>query len=92
MESAKTMFEKLGYLRKIQTSIYEEEDVKYIKDNNKTKTKRIIEFSNNGKYIDITEQYNEYLPEDNINYNYIDLEELQAINKQIEELGWLKDE
>ncbi len=86
--SAKEMFEKLGYLRKIQTSFYEKEDVKYIKDNKITKTKRIIEFSNNGKYIDITEQFKENLPEDNINYNYIDLEELQAINKQIEELHW----
>lgn len=32
--SAKEMFEELGYLREIQTSFYEKEDVKYIKDNN----------------------------------------------------------
>ena len=88
--TAKEMFEELGYMRKIQHSIYEYEDVKYIKDNNKTNTKRIIEFSNNGKYIDITEQFKEELPTDNINYNYIDFKELKAINKQVEELQWNK--
>ena len=86
--SAKEMFEKLGYLREIQPSFYEKEDIKYIKENNNTKSKRIIEFSNNGEYIDITEEFKEDLPKDNINYNYLDFKELQAINKQIEELGW----
>ena len=86
--SAKEMFEKLGYLRQIQHSIYEKEDIKYIKNNNNTKSKRIIEFSNNGKYIDITEEFKEDLPEDNINYNYLDFKELQAINEQVRELCW----
>ena len=86
--SAKEMFEKLGYLRQIQHSIYEKEDIKYIKNNDNTKSKRIIEFSNNGEYIDITEEFKEDLPKANINYNYLDFKELQAINKQCEEMGW----
>lgn len=77
--SAKEMFEELGYENDITTK----NTVGYKKiKNHKLK---YITFVNVGisKYITIIE--------DNKSNSIIDLQELQAINKKIEELGWLDE-
>lgn len=77
--SAKGMFEKLGY--------------KQI-ENNANYISYKYEFSD-GSYIYSTIRF--YLPQQEIEFYYnddilnsIEVEELQAINKQVEELGWSK--
>lgn len=77
---AKEMFEKLGYERV-------ENNVNYISYK--------YEFSD-GSYIYSTIRF--YLPQQEIEFYYnddilnsIEVEELQAINKQVEELGWLDE-
>ena len=83
---AKKMFEKLGYEDKTPRVNYGIPNKRYIKHNNTSV--RTIEFDKAGKYIDITEKYNDIIAESYENYNYLDFNELQAINKQVEELGW----
>lgn len=75
--TAKEMFEKLGY--------EQEEMYNCIYYN---KGQKCIEIWLNAKEI----QCNEYIKEDE-HYIPADItfEELQAINKQVEELGWLGD-
>lgn len=77
--SAKEMFEKLGYeLVNEAPLLYQFNDGGFIKN---------IEFSISLKSITFSgyEYYNDGRPTDE---NRIYVDELQAINKQIEELGW----
>ena len=74
--TAKEMFEKLGYEEDLNNNFY----VGYIKLIPNTITKnRMITFMKDDKYFTFIDQDNNVC---------IDLEELKAINKQIEELGW----
>lgn len=96
MKSAKEMFEELGY-----EYSYDDGFIEYIKGNpipdriNTNYVKFIkISFDKLEKEIFISD-YNkdslclEYLPKKDTNGSFhITLEELQAINKQVEELGW----
>lgn len=80
MMSAKDMFEKLGYnLYKHNTYMFYE---KALKEN--------PEYENDYEHIEfnfISETINKTYGDDN-SVSDINLEELQAINKQVEELGW----
>lgn len=83
--TAKEMFEKLGY--KCQEDDFSIEFIKQMKCplNNK-KVEYVIEF-----YKDIKTFSCEALSNNKEHYtNDIDMKELQAINKQVEELGWNK--
>lgn len=74
--TAKEMFEKLGYEQDLNNNFY----IGYYKKiNNK---QRMFTFMRQFKYFTFI---------DNDNSCVIDLKELQAINKQIEELGWLDE-
>ena len=79
MKTAKEMFEELGY-----ELVFDEEDGKYYKKKNK----RIeITKGHSDVYIDVY-----YYKNEDRFYTFIDGKELQAINKQVEELNWLKGE
>ena len=78
--SAKEMFEKLGYELKEETKKY----LRYKKGISKYGDGMYIEFDLNNKKIRLytkTPQYNN-------NPRYADYREFEAINKQVEELGW----
>lgn len=77
--SAKEMFEKLGYeLVNEAPILYQFNDGGFIKNIEFSKTLKRITFSSYEYYNDgkATEE------------NFIYVDELQAINKQVEELGW----
>ena len=81
MKTAKEMFEELGYRYKgfgntIAYSNYDPYSYEYkdIKFDNKTKT---IDCKKGGNYFEPDKKFD------------ITMQELQAINKQVEELGWL---
>ena len=77
--SAKEMFEKLGY-EETENDIY---FLKYFKKGNLHHDKE-IKFHKLDKTFTVKD-------DNGINYRWINLEELQGINKQIEELGWNND-
>lgn len=85
--SAKDLFKKLGYECRTPRVNYGIPNEIYVKKT-MSNSIRTISFDKAGKYIDITEKYQDIIEEGYENYNYLDLEELQAINKQVEELGW----
>lgn len=76
--NAKEMFEKLGYKQKIQDDV-----IYYIKEINVPK-----------KYGHIFIYFINFILKDKEVFTSKNLEykELKAINKQIEELGWIRDE
>ena len=81
--SAKEMFEKLGYeLVNKAPMLWQYNDGGFIKNIEFSKTLETITFSN-------YEYYNDGKPQDE---HRINVRELQAINKQVEELGWLGSE
>lgn len=75
--SAKEMFEELGY---IET----EDDKFFLKYYRKCKLHhdKEIKFHKLDKTITVKD-------DNGINYRWFNLKELKAINKQVEELGWL---
>ena len=77
--TAKEMFEKLGYKR-----VYSQDKVAYFNGNDNVRI-RFYELHNDyGKSIQI---------EDDCHMStFIGMQELQAINKQVEELGWNNEE
>ena len=80
--SAREMFENLGYERVVDVPIcYRFGDGGYI---------NLIEFINTRQEIIFTEyeEYNENKPQGSFSLNK---SELQAINKQVEELGWFNE-
>ena len=77
--SAKEMFEKLGY-KETENDIY---FLKYYKIC-KLHHDKEIKFHKLDKTFCVKDDYGTL-------YRWIDLEELQAINKQVEELGWLNE-
>ena len=80
--TAKEMFEELGYEQVSDIpKCYRFDDGGYIK---------LIEFINTRQEIIFTEyeEYNENKPQGSFSLNK---SELQAINKQVEELGWNKE-
>lgn len=78
--TAKEMFEKLGYK-------YYEDDIYFLKyyKTYKLSHDKEIKFHKADKTFTVKD-------DNGINYRWINLKELQAINKQIEELGWNKEE
>ena len=85
--SAKEMFEKLGFKREEN-----EWRIYYYKGDSQFKTE-IISFHKIEKNISL---YNYYTPHgndiENIQYYTNGFELFKAINKQVEELGWLRGE
>lgn len=79
LKSARKMFEDLGYTYKKQKNLYLE-SITYEKG-----SKRIL-FRYDKKII----PYADYGDEEDA--TLLALEELQAINKQVEELGWNKED
>lgn len=79
--TAKEMFEKLGYEIDILTNYA----LGYIRKKATENVEKTITFLNTGTF-----QYFTIIESDRNNPT-ISLEELQAINKQVEELGWLDD-
>ena len=80
--SAKEMFEKLGYKEKIN---YTYDFIEYDKID-ETHTSEIVFFK--GDKTIQAYKYENWKGEDDGYALSITLEELQAINKQVEELGW----
>lgn len=78
MKTAKEMFEELGY-KETENDIY---FLKYFKKGNLNHDKEIT-FHGLDRTFTVKD-------DNGINYRWINLDELQAINKQIEELGWNK--
>ena len=78
--SAKEMFEKLGY----KIDMIQEYCIGYIRQKTTDKVEKTITFLDPG-----TSKYFVIIEGDRVNPT-ISLEELQAINKQVEELGWNK--
>lgn len=79
MKSAKEMFEKLGYEQKIGIDF-----ILYVLDSEETKDLQYyIEFQTDVKTIIIDTNRKDFI-------NDITIKEFQAINKQVEELGWNK--
>ena len=78
LKSAREMFEELGYKKYIESTNL----IEYIDSIGK-----IIRFNKSSKSI---EKFIDTFDYDNCHYTYgyLSLEELQAINKQVEELGW----
>ena len=91
--TAKEMFEKLGYKLNDDINNYLQNRYEYKRFNKTTKMFRTITIVNGenkeNKFIEIEEEFVRDI-ETNTNYGYLDFEEIQAINKQIEELGWNK--
>lgn len=82
MMSAKEMFEKLGYKQLIVHEPYYMFYIKELKENPEYENDEIhLEFNFKNKTISKT------YGDDNSVYP-ITIDELQAINKQIDELGW----
>lgn len=81
--SAKEMFEKLGYE---DTSKEYHNLVRYVKEDAYLNLKRekIICIELNSNEVQIACTYGKY----DYGTTHLSLEELQAINKQVEELGW----
>lgn len=83
-KSAKEMFEELGYNEMYQNKHY----MFYVKDLVDTP-----EYERDSIHLEFnfdTKTFNKTYGDDNSVYE-ITLEELQAINKQIEELGWFNE-
>lgn len=86
MENAKTMFEKLGYEQEKDDKIH----ITYYNGNfeNKQRCDKQITFDLE------SESFVAYSPFELSDYEdcsvFINIKELQAINKQVEELGWNK--
>ena len=78
--TAKEMFEELGYEIKEKTSRY----LRYLKKDSEYGSGAYIEFDLVNKKIRLYTKTPNY----NNNPRYADFNEFQAINKQIEELGW----
>lgn len=77
--SAKEMFEELGY-KEAENDIY---FLKYYKPGKLSHDKE-IKFHKLDKSITVKD-------DNRINYRWFNMKELQAINKQAEELGWLDE-
>ena len=84
MKSAKEMFEDLGYkeVDEWHNIIHYEQIV-----DEKLEQKHIIEFVLNHEFISMANKFGKFQYGA---FNGIDIELLQAINKQVEELGWYK--
>lgn len=84
MKTAKTMFEELGYEERVNNEAH----LVYLKfeylDFNKSK-EYIIEFYKKEREI---EKFSEYTHINLIGSEPLKINELQVINKQVEELGW----
>lgn len=81
--TAKEMFEELGYEIKEKTSRYSRY-LRYLKKDSEYGSGAYIEFDLVNKKIRLYTKTPNY----NNNPRYADFNEFQAINKQIEELGW----
>lgn len=79
MKSAKEMFDKLNYF---QSSEDFEEELVYNLKSNDIENYRYISFHKNFKYIEVDDWTNNF---------QLSVEELQAINQQCKELGWLDE-
>lgn len=79
MSEADKLFEKMGY-EKIINERYKCEYIKYFR----LKNPRHILFGID-KTVSVCEENDKYLL---VNKDYFTMEELQAINKKCEELGW----
>lgn len=77
--NAKEMFEKLGY-KKIEDVVA----IQYINDGHQ------VRFWKDSKYVEMFGGKNFEIDLDNTEYYYASYELFIAINKQIEELGWLE--
>ena len=75
MKSAKEMFGELGYKQKIQDNV-----IYYFKEINVPKKYEHIYFYHINFHLNDKELYTNHC---------IQYKELQAINKQVEELGWI---
>lgn len=85
--SAKEMFERLGYNCKKSSNYTIIGYYKIYKEQDGSKTKIEIKFYVNNTFDIVTVNYSEEYEFQMISSIGIDI--LQAINKQIEELGWL---
>ena len=74
--TAKEMFEKLGYF---EASMPNADEIVFNFKSSDIEDYRYIAFNKIDKYIEV---------DDYTDYFKLSLEELQAINKQVEELGW----
>ncbi len=74
--SAKDMFEKLNYF---QSSTPNEDELTYNLESSDIKNYRYISFNLIFKYIEMDDWTNNF---------QLSVEELQAINQQVKELGW----
>lgn len=83
--SAKEMFEKLGYELIEDSKSY----LRYANyfGGNKYQGGELIDFDKKNKKFRLTRKS----CQGNVHFKYGTLKELQAINKQIEELGWLNN-
>lgn len=81
--SAKEMFREQGYEIKEKTSKY----LRYLKKDSEYCSGAYIEFDLVNKKIRLYTKTPNY----NNNPRYADFNEFQAINKQVEELGWMSD-
>ena len=79
MKDARTMFEELGYEQDLNNKYY----IGYIKRLNDYGKQRTFTFMKEMKFFTFVDQDNSVA---------IKLNELKAINKQIEELGWIDKE
>ena len=84
--SAKEIFKKLGY-EETRNRIYTVEKT-FVKKDKKGLEKR-IEFQCYGKFVEVFKDLS-YEQELYLSCLALDMEEIQAINKQIEEFGWNK--
>lgn len=89
MSEADKMFEELGY--KISEEVDEKKDkygcgIQFKKETNITS--KYIEFYYYHKQICIYEE--QFIRNESVRHksNYLDMQELKAINKKVEELGW----
>ena len=80
-KTADELFEELGY-----TKFYDKENVCVF---NNTKTNKEISFDKKYKCIELSEDTGESIYNNTIYDIFImEINELQAINKKVEELGW----
>lgn len=78
-KSAREMFDKLNYF---QSSEDFEEELVYNLKSDDIENYRYILFHKNFKYIEVDDWTNNF---------QLSVEELQAINQQVKELGWLDE-
>lgn len=78
--NAKEMFEKLGYF---EASMPNDDEIVYNFKSSDIEDYRYIAFNKIDKYIEV---------DDWTDCFKLSLKELQAITKQVEELGWNRDE